>query len=391
MSEAALRALLVDPSLFTAPYDAALDAGLRAAGVHTRWAIRPPRAGQPREIPAEHADEFFYRLVDDAAALPARLRAPAKGLAHIWGLAGLVARVWRQRPDVVHFQWTAVPLLDSLAMLAIRWLRPVVLTVHDTTPHNGERPHFGANLGFDWPMRLADRVIVHTRAGREALLARGVPASKVSVVAHGPLALKAQPAAGRVRDPRWTFVAFGEMKPYKGLDLLVEAAGRLDPSVRQRARIVIAGRARMDIEPLRERIRALGLEATVELHDKRLTEQEMADLFDHTDTFVFPYRQIDASGVFFLVRGLGRWLIASRVGVFAEAMLPAQDGVLLAPQDITALAEAMADAVQRRPVARALPASEGWAGIGAATAQLYREVAAARRGQAAARRPAASR
>ena len=381
MSERALSVLLVDPSLFTAPYDAALDAALGAAGVRTRWAIRPPRGGQPREIPLERADEFFYRRVDDATALPAKLRPVAKGLAHVWGLIGLVARVWRRRPDVVHFQWTVVPLLDSIAMRAIRWVCPTVLTVHDTTPYNGERPFFGAVIGIDLPMRLADLVIVHTRAGREALVARGIAAAKIRVVAHGPLALQALPAADRPpRDPRWTFLAFGEMKPYKGLDLLVEATGRLDPEMRAQLRVVMAGRARMDIEPLRARIRELGLGGVVELHDRRLSEQEMADLFDDTDTFVFPYRQIDASGVFFLVRSLGRWMIASRVGIFAEALRvgaegAGAEGVLVPPEDIAALAEAMADALRQRCAAADLPADEGWEAIGRATQQLYRAVA----------------
>lgn len=385
MSEQQTSVLLVDPSLFTAPYDAALDAGLTSAGVRTCWAIRPPRAGQPREIPREHADEFFYRRVDDASFLPSKLRALAKGLSHIAGLAGLVARVWRRRPDVVHFQWAAVPLLDSFAMTAIRWRCPIVLTVHDTTPYNGESPHFGADLGFDLPMRLADRLIVHTDGGRQALLARGVPANKIAVVPHGPLALRVEPKPGRSKDPRWTFVAFGEMKPYKGLDLLIEATALVEQQFRERLRVVIAGRPRMDIEPLRSRIRELALGDVVEIHDRRLSEQEMADLFDHTDTFVFPYRQIDASGVYFLVRSLGRWMIASRVGIFAEALQPGQDGALVPPEDVGALAEQMADAVRRRPAARALPANEGWAGIGAATAQLYRDVVAARRGSASAR------
>ncbi|MFO1288865.1 MAG: glycosyltransferase [Rubrivivax sp.] len=171
MKQRALDALLVDPSLFTAPYDAALDAALTAAGVRTRWAIRPLRAGQRREIPAARSDEFFYRRVDDMT-LPAKLRSLAKGLAHIGGLAKLVARVWRRRPDVVHFQWTPVPLLDALAIALIRLVRPVVLTVHDTTAHNGSKPAGAVVFGFDLPMRLADRPIVHTRAGREALVAR---------------------------------------------------------------------------------------------------------------------------------------------------------------------------------------------------------------------------
>ena len=41
--EKPIEALLVDPSLFTAPYDAALTSGLVAAGVDPMWATRPQR------------------------------------------------------------------------------------------------------------------------------------------------------------------------------------------------------------------------------------------------------------------------------------------------------------------------------------------------------------
>ena len=88
---ARLRALLVDPSLYTAPYDAALDQGLRAAGVQPSWAIRPTRAGDREEIAVSEVALFFYQRVDGITRWPAGLRALAKAFAHAWGLARLVA------------------------------------------------------------------------------------------------------------------------------------------------------------------------------------------------------------------------------------------------------------------------------------------------------------
>jgi glycosyltransferase involved in cell wall biosynthesis len=369
-----LTALLVDPSLFTAPYDAALTQGLLSAGVDVMWATRPTRQGDRQELPLERTDPFFYKRIDDAGWLPGRLKSVAKGIAHLAGLATLMRRVWQRRPDVVHFQWVVVPLLDVLAMALIRRWRPLVLTVHDTVPFNGQKMSWLQRMGHDGPMRCAHRLIVHTRSGRQALIERGVPADKIAVIPHGPLSLAVpMPPATRPADEQgaWTFLLFGEIKPYKGLDLLIEAVARLPEAVRLRTRVVVAGRPRMDIAPLVARIAELGLQAQFDLRPQRQSEEEMAVLFAQADAFVFPYRQIDASGVYFLVKSLGKWLIASQVGIFAEDIEPGVQGALIPCEDVDALAAALQSAVLERPRREPQTVADSWAPIGQATRTLY--------------------
>jgi glycosyltransferase involved in cell wall biosynthesis len=379
-----MRVLLVDPSLFTAPYDAALNGGLVANGVAPTWLVRPTRDGDRQEIPEEYVDDFFYRRTERMTFLPQRLRTLAKGLAHALGLARLVGRVLVRPPDVVHFQWLVVPPLDALAIRLIALRCPVVLTVHDTVPFNGEHLSLLQNLAAGLPLRLSQRLIVHTRAGRDRLLQRGLPADKVAVIPHGPLQLHTLPSpkardqqsAGRRADQRLTFVMFGEIKPYKGPDVLIEALSQLPPSLRRRARVIIAGRPRMEMAPLLARIAALGLEETIEVWARRLTEAEMADLFDLADCFVFPYRQIDASGVYFLTKALGKWIIASRVGIFAEDVQEGVQGALVPPEDAAQLSAALARAIAERPVPKATSPSLAWFDIGRATRKIYDQVKA---------------
>ncbi len=369
-----LTALLVDPSLFTAPYDAALTTGLVTAGVNVMWATRPTRHGDRQELPIERTDPFFYRRIDDASWLPARLKPIAKGVAHLSGLMALMRRVLQRRPDVVHFQWIVLPPLDVAAMALIRRWRPLVLTVHDTVPFNGQKMSWLQRIGHDAPMRCAHRLIVHTRSGRQALIDRGVPAVKIAVIPHGPLSLAVQIPASAVVAPvdgRWTFLLFGEIKPYKGLDLLIEAVARLPEPVRLQTRVVVAGRPRMDIEPLLARIDELGVRAQFDIRPQRQSEEEMAHLFSQADAFVFPYRQIDASGVYFLVKSLGKWLIASNVGIFAEDIQPGVEGVLIPSEDIDALAAALQSAVLERPRREPEAVSDSWATIGQQTRSLY--------------------
>jgi glycosyltransferase involved in cell wall biosynthesis len=374
-----LRALLVDPSLFTAPYDAALTEGLVAAGVQPTWAVRPTRPGDRQEIAPEYVDAFFYRTIERMPFLPLRLRTLAKGLAHTLGLARLILRVMVRRPDVVHFQWLVVPPVDALAIQIIGLRCPVVLTVHDTVPFNGEHLSLLQNLAFDIPIRLSDRVIVHTEAGRGRLLQRGVPRDKLAVIPHGPLRLHVapSPAAGPpTGDARRTFVMFGEIKHYKGPDLLVEAVGLLPPALRRGARFIVAGRPRMDMGPLMARIGELGLGDSIEVWARRLSEPQMADLFALADCFVFPYRQVDASGVYFLTKSFRKWMIATRVGVFAEDVENGAQGTLIPPDDVGALARALVTAITERPAPAAPSPSSTWCNIGHATRRVYQQAAA---------------
>lgn len=373
MENEPLSALLIDPSLFTPAYDAGLTQGLRSVGVATHWAARPLRPGEHSDIKANDIGITFYRGVEAIPAKWPKLRGLAKGLSHVSDLVRLVWHVQRHRPAVMHVQWAVLPLFDAMAMRLIRRVCPVIMTVHDTVPFNGEKISVLQNSGFDKPIVAADHVIVHTRGARQNLISRGIAESKVSIVPHGPLTLNVAPVVRppeHVRDPRWTFVMFGQIKPYKGLDVLIEALGQLPPELRQRARVIVAGAAYFDMAPLQQRISALGLDTVVDLRLGRLDENQMASLFEEADSFLFPYRQIDASGVYFLLKPIGKWMIASDVGIFAEDMQEA-NGALVPAADADALAAALADAIERRPPTKIMAGGD-WTSIGERTLEIYR-------------------
>jgi glycosyltransferase involved in cell wall biosynthesis len=290
------------------------------------------------------------------------------------GLTRLIGRVWRQQPDVVHFQWLVVPLLDACAIAVIQKACPVVVTIHDSVQYNGDRLSLWQRLAFLAPLRWASRVVVHTQSARTTLIGHGIPAEQIRVIPHGALSLRTAPTASPRTDPRWTFTAFGEIKPYKGLDLLVEAIALLDEAALSGVRVIIAGRPRMDLAPLLSRIAALGLSDVIDVRPRRLTEDEMAKLFGETDCFVFPYRQIDASGVYSLVKSLGRWIVATRIGIFAEDLEDGARGELIPPEDVGGLSRALAAAVGKCPTPTMISASAEWLAIGKTTRALYCEV-----------------
>ncbi len=370
------QVLLVDPSLFTEPYDAGLTEGLDAVGVPHAWAIRPVRHGQSRLLPSDRIHALFYRHVDDSRWIPGRLRGLAKAMSHLVGLGRLALLARHPAVRIIHFQWTVLPLIDAAAIALLRRRRTIVVTVHDTTPFNGDAFNVLQRAGFFRPARMADAVIVHTHTARERLIAQGVAPERVFVVPHGPLPLRVAPA-GRLprpeeRDSRRTFTLFGQMKPYKGIDVLIEAVGRMPRTRLREIRVVVAGAMMMDISMLERRIVELGLIETVVLRPGRLSEPQLAALFDETDVFVFPYRQIDASGAYYTVRPLAKWIVASRIGVFAEDFDEGGDGRTVPPEDPSALANALIEALDAPDTHTATGGGASWAAIAGLTEQVYR-------------------
>lgn len=371
------RVLLVDPSLFTAPYDAALTRGLQSAGLTPLWAVRPLRPGDSPEIEQALCLPFFYRSSDkkEGSEIWRKIK---KGFEHALGLRELMRVASALAPRLIHFQWTVIPAFDTACILALRRRFPIVVTVHDAVPYNGEKMPFLQRFAVDAPLRFADRVIVHTRSAQELVARRGVPLEKIAIVPHGPLRLAHEPKEPLPErtDARYTFVTFGEMKPYKGIDVLLEAVAALPEAVRQRARFVIAGRPRLDLSALERRVRELAIEDAIEFIPRRLADEEIFSLFHSADSFVFPYRQIDASGVYFLSQSMPKWTIASQVGIFAEDLDEGHSGRLVPPGDAEALAAALSEAIEERPAVPVAARDLEWRSIGKRTLRVYREAEA---------------
>ncbi|WP_260928037.1 glycosyltransferase family 4 protein [Novosphingobium sp. 9] len=367
--------LQLDPSLFTAPYDAALSRGLIENGVRPVWATRRLRPMEEDLLAAADKLSFFYPLTDGPARRAGSAWKLVKGLEHVSGLRRFAREA--DRFDLVHVQWAVLPLLDVRVMRRIRRERPVVMTAHDIQPFNGKSVGVQGN-GYAAVLEEADRLIVHTEKGREALLARGIAPHRIHVVPHGPLSLSARGMEVRPDDGRWRVVLFGRLQPYKGADRLVEALGMIDPAVRARLEIIVAGEAQMPIEPILERARELNLGNAFSLRAGRLSEEDMAALLRSADAFVFPYRTIDASGVLHMVADLNRWLIASDLGAF-RSMIGETSGELVEPDDLGALAGAIVRSIGRKPTPRVGASIPGWEEIGAMTRHVYEEAIAERR------------
>jgi glycosyltransferase involved in cell wall biosynthesis len=355
-----LRVLQVDPSAYTPPYDHALCTALAEAGAQVTLATSrfgygevPAPAGYVRD------ERAFYTLQPGAASSRARLA--AKLAQHVPDMLRLRRRA--AGFDVVHFQWLAVQYADA-ALLPRRV--PLVLTAHDVLPREQRVP--GQRAAQRRLYDRVDAVVVHSRHGRERLVAAGVDPAKLEVIPHGAFThlTTLEPAALPLPDPDVPVVLFfGLLRPYKGLDILLEAWQGIE-----RAELWIVGNARMDVAPLRA-----AAPPGVRWLTRFVSDAEAAALFRRADVAVLPYREIDQSGVLFTALAFGTPLVLSAVGGFPEI----DAAVHVPPGDVGALRDALREVLgdenrrawMRVAAERAVATGYSWEAIAARHIALY--------------------
>lgn len=333
------RVALIDPGDFSPAYDLALAEGLREAGADV---VLIGKAGFDEGPRPDYRREWFYRPLAHPAArrLPGPVGRLAKGVVHGFDMLGLVRQLRDDPVDILHFQWMPLPLLDQWLLGAFTKLAPTVLTVHDSEPYNGAASLL-MRLGHRRVLERFDALIVHTGRARERLIADGFATERVHLVPHGLLHSSTYVASSReVRAPI-RLLQFGKIKPYKGVDVLLEALGSLDAATRAMLRVEIVGKPYVDPAGLRQTVSRLGLEETVQFRLDFIPDEEIAGLFASADGMLFPYRSIDASGVAMTAVAHGLPMVASTVGIFEDLLSDGQAGILVPPGDVTALAAAL--------------------------------------------------
>jgi glycosyltransferase involved in cell wall biosynthesis len=370
-----MKVQLVDPSAFTPPYDHALAAALARGGadvelVTSRFLYGPAPAAEGYKV-----TERFYRR-SAARGLEAPGRRVFKAAEHL----GDMLRFRRDAgPDVLHFQWLTMPGLDAHLLPGVR---PRVMTAHYVLPPRPSRRQLGSARAAFGRM---DAVVAHSEHGAARLReAVGLDAGRVRVIPHGafdyltrlpeekPLPVELEGAEGPV------VLCFGLIRPYKGIEVLLEAFERL-----RGAELWIVGNPRMDVAPLRRLAEATP--GRVRFLTRFVDDAEIPAIFRRADLLALPYLDAEHSGVLYTGLAFAKPMVLSAVGGFPEV---AATGAarLVPPGDAAALAAALeqlagdegARAELAEAARRAAAGPFSWGETARLTLDLYRELIEAR-------------
>ena len=385
----AIAVQIVDMPAWTPPYDHALCAALARGGADVELVTTYfPFAPVPRGAGYRVSERFYrrsarlYRLRGEYRSTPPggaveRVRRVVKSAEHVPDLLRYRRRA--RDADIVHYQWLTSQRLDVHLLPA---KRPRVMTAHDIVP---PAPRVGDVAAMPRLLDKMDAVIVHSEHGAERLRTQlGVDADSVHVIEHGafdyltrlPDEQPLPPELASVRKP--VILSFGLVRPYKGVDLLLDAFADVPD-----AELWVVGMPRMDMAPLH----ALAARApgTVRFVSRFVQESEIPAYFRRADVVVLPYREIDQSGVLYTALAFGKALVLSSVGGFAEVAEGGAVARLVPPGERDALVAALTELTgdpelrsqMQRAAARAAAEKYSWDSIAQRTLALYERLLAA--------------
>jgi glycosyltransferase involved in cell wall biosynthesis len=261
---------------------------------------------------------------------------------------GWLREALRVRADVIHVQHWSLPLVPIwTTILLVAKLRGIrtVLTIHNTAPHERSFLYLPATRVL---ARLAGHCLVHSETNRRQAHERlRMPVEKVSVVrlgVHGADRKRPPDRAGARRKlglpaDAPTALFFGSIRPYKGVDVLLEAFARVVERL-PRARLVIAGKPWRDWDAKQRLIEQLNLSECVACFPDYVPSTGVQDFFDAADVCLFPYTHFDAQSAAALTAlAFEKPLIVSDVGGLPD--LVGDRRFVVAPGDSAALAEAV--------------------------------------------------
>ena len=241
------------------------------------------------------------------------------------------------KPDVLHLDDSDVSLRFALDIFETRKI-PLVLNVHDPTPHSGEH---------NWRKTLARKLIfphvhqfvLHNKAQADLFRSNHrIVSDKLTVLYMGAYDIYKEWANKTSKQENDTVLFFGRFSPYKGLGVLyaaIELVARQLPGIR----LIVAGPSSSQYSPPAPPTLSGG--GVVEVIENHINNSLLAKLFEQTTAVACPYLDATQSGVILTAYAFDRPVVATSVGGIPEYVSDGITGLLVEPGNPSALAAAI--------------------------------------------------
>jgi glycosyltransferase involved in cell wall biosynthesis len=225
-------------------------------------------------------------------------------------------------------------LLPSISLV-----KKLLIAVHDPVPHTGET---------SWKINLTRSSFHHYPVKKGYILYSKFAKQQFDI--HHPqlkspryvLQLKPYSYYHNYLPPgkqeRSHILFFGRLSPYKGIDVLLEAAPQVFAKY-PNEQLVIAGKSFEGYVPDPNTVAKYP--NNIKVLNRYITNEELVSLISQAKFVVCPYKDATQSGVLMTANALQTPVIATNVGAFPEAINDSVTGMLVPVNDAGKLAEKM--------------------------------------------------
>ena len=254
------------------------------------------------------------------------------------------------RPDVIIMQWwhpyfTPVWTVLSRAIKRLFGHSQLVIICHNVLPHEqgGRLSRWLLPQAIKLAIGAADQYIVHSQSdGNE--LQKIVQNANYAVTPLPTFAAIGQttnvelPVALPEERPLLLFCGF--VRPYKGLDILLDAL----PTVlaKRPVHLLIAGEFwQGGAAHFQKQIDNLSINDAVTILNQYVSDELLGTCLNRANVVVLPYRSATQSAIIQVAFGHQRPVITTNVGGLAEAVSDGKTGLIVPPEDPSELADAI--------------------------------------------------
>ncbi len=250
-------------------------------------------------------------------------------------------------PDLLIMRYWMSWFAPSLGYVA-RHMKPgckVISILDNVIPHE---PHFFDRPFTSWFLKPQDGYVVLCNAVKDDLLSFIPDARHICtphpLYSHFGEKLQRQEALqsiGIKDSSRQTknILFFGLIREYKGLDLLIEAFGKLDKSYR----LIVAGEPYGSFEKYRKLIDACPNKENITLNTNYIEDNQVNRYFSSADVCVLPYRSATQSGISSVSYHFEVPMITTNVGGLKETIGDRGTGVIIDNGNPSTIAAAIED------------------------------------------------
>ena len=312
--------------------------------------------------------------------------------------AKLIRYAARSEPKVLHILWNnKIEVFDrTILMLYYKAMgKKIALTAHNVNQARRDAKDSWLNrTTLRIQYQLCNHIFVHTEKMKKELCQDFDAAEKAVTVIRHPVndafpdtTLTPAEAKRRLglREDEKAILFFGRIRPYKGIEYLLDAFRLLSSDERAKYRLIVAGEPKKGSEDylreIRESVQRDFKQEQVILRIQFIPDEEMEVYLKGADVLVLPYKEIFQSGVLFLAYSFGLPVVATDVGSFREEIVEGSTGFLCQPGDAADLAEAIETyfssdlfknlTVRRQEVKDYAHANHSWHAVAELTCKAY--------------------